>query len=98
MTPTQAQPKFKPGETINFSFTLMATAVINDEGEWDEDEKQFLYAVKNVKVTDVGSRSDDDDIYLEEVSVKVDEEGSILREKQLSGGSILLPSCEFDPN
>lgn len=91
-------PKFSPDQPVTFSITLTATALVDGEPVWDYDAEKYFYSVKNVKVTDIGSRPDDDDIYLEEISVKVDEGASTLQEKQLSEGSILLPRCKFDPN
>jgi hypothetical protein len=96
-------PKFTPGQSVTFQLALTISAVIDGEAEWDEEEGEYLYAVTDTKYLGCP-----EDIYLDEVSLAIDEVSSIIPEEKMRHLHRLLtvakdrtpdlPSCEFDPN
>jgi hypothetical protein len=94
-------PKFAPDQEVTFQLTYTISAVIDGEGWWAEDTKEYLYSVKDAKALESPAN-----IYLKRLDLEVDAVNSVHSEDDLRANNLTvkseitpdLPSCEFDPN
>lgn len=95
-------PKFHPNQSVVFQLTFTVSAVVDGEAQWIEDDKEYLYSVKDAQLLENPAN-----IYLSKADLEVDTENSMFLEKQLfthcklgSKGRLIpdLPSCEFNPD